>query len=111
MALKAQEATGNAEITVLADRGYFNGEEVLACENTGVLPCVPKTLTSGNAKRGLFTGQDFIYDTEKDHYTCPAGQHLTRGRVRSDRRLDVDHYRHLTACFTCPSSPAAHRTS
>jgi hypothetical protein len=80
MALRAQKATGNAEITVLADRGYFNGEEVLACESTGVLPCVPKTLTSGNAKRGLFTGQDFIYDAEKDHYTCPAGQHLTRGR-------------------------------
>jgi hypothetical protein len=51
---------------------------VLACESTGVLPGVPKTLTSGNAKRGLFTGQDFIYDAEKDHYTCPAGQHLTR---------------------------------
>jgi hypothetical protein len=37
--------------------------------------------------------------------TCPAGQHLTRGRVRSDRRQDVDHYRHLTACFTCPLKP------
>jgi hypothetical protein len=43
MALKAQEATGNAEITVLADRGYFNGDQVLACENTGVLPCVQTT--------------------------------------------------------------------
>ena len=95
MALRAQKATGNGEITVLADRGYFNGDQVLACENAGVLPCVPKTLTSGNAKRGLFTGQDFIYDAEEDHYTCPAGEHLTRGRVRSDRRLDVDHYRHL----------------
>jgi Transposase DDE domain len=105
MALRAQEATGNEEITVMADRGYFNGDQVLACENTGVLPCVPKTLTSGNAKRGLFTGQDFIYDAEKDHYTCPAGQHLTRGRVRSDRRQDVDNYRHLTACFTCPLKP------
>jgi len=75
----------------VADRGYFNGNQVLACENTGVLPCVPKTLTSGNAKRGLFTGQDFIYNAEKDHYTCPAGEHLTRGLVRSDRRGDVDH--------------------
>lgn len=55
MALKAQEATGNEEITVLADRGYFNGDQVLACENTGVLPCVPKTLTSSSAKRGFFT--------------------------------------------------------
>jgi hypothetical protein len=32
-------------------------------------------------KRGLFTGQDFIYDSEKDHYTCPAGEHLTRGLI------------------------------
>jgi transposase len=105
MAFKAQQATGGEQITAVADRGYFNGDQVLACENTGVLPCVPKTLTSGNAKRGLFTGQDFIYNAEKDHYTCPAGEHLTRGLVRSDRRGDVDQYRHLTACFTCPLKP------
>src|SRR5262245_14357782 len=105
MAFKAQQATGCEQITAVADRGYFNGDQVLECENTGVLPCVPKTLTSGNAKRGLFTGQDFIYNAEKDHYTCPAGEHLTRGLVRSDRRGDVDHYRHLTACFTCSLKP------
>src|SRR5499427_6828791 len=102
MGLKAQQAMGREQITALADRGYFNGDQVLSCEGTGVAPVVPKTLTSGNAKRGLFTGQDFIYDAEKDHYTCPAGEHLTRGLVRSDRRGDVDQYRHLTACFTCP---------
>src|ERR1700739_409336 len=62
MALKAQQATGCEQITAVADRGYFNGDQVLACENTGVLPCVPKTLTSGNAKRGMLTGQDFISD-------------------------------------------------
>ena len=105
MAFKAQQATGCEQITALADRGYFNGDQVLSCEGTGVAPVVPKTLTSGNTKRGLFTGQDFIYDAEKDHYTCPAGQHLTRGRVRSDRSGDIDQYRHLTACFTCPLKP------
>src|SRR6188472_377764 len=57
------------------------------------------------ANRGLFTGQDFIYDAEKDHYTCPAGQHLTRAQARSDRSGDIDQYRHLTACFTCPLKP------
>src|SRR3546814_13745168 len=80
-------------------------EEVLACEGTGVLPCVPKTLTSGNAKRGLFTGQDFLYDDENDRYTCPAGQYLTKGKVRSDRRDTIDHYRNLTACPTCALKP------
>jgi transposase len=98
---KAQEATGCDELTVLADRGYFNGDQVLACEGTGILPIIPKTQTSNNPNRGLFSGADFIYDVEHDHYTCPAGQHLTKGKVRSDRRHDIDHYRNLSACEAC----------
>ena len=105
MGQQAQDVMACEEITALADRGYFNGDEVLACEGTGVLPCVPKTLTSGNTKRGLFTGQDFVYDAEHDHYTCPAGQHLTKGKVRSDRRDNIDHYRNLTACSACALKP------
>ena len=105
MALKAQQATGCEQITALADRGYFNGDQVRSCEGTGVAPVVPKTLTSGNTKRGLFTGQDFVYDAEKDHYTCPAGQHLTRAQARSDRSGDIEQYRHRTACVTCPLKP------
>ncbi len=102
---KARDATGCEEVTVLADRGYYNGEEVLACEGKGVLPYVPKTQTSGNAKRGLFTVQDFIYDAENDRYACPAGEFLTKGKIRSDRRDDMDHYRNLTACLTCGLKP------
>ena len=105
MALKAQEATGCEKVPALADRGYFNGEQVLACEGTGVLPCVPKTLWPSISERGFFTRQDFTFDAEKDHYTCPAGAKLTRGTARSDRKGDIDHYRHLTACFTCPLKP------
>jgi transposase len=105
MGLRARQATGAEEITVLADRGYFNGDQVLACEGTGVLPCIPKTLTSSSSKRGLFTRRDFFCDAENDRYTCPAGKHLTRAAVRSDRRDDIDHYRHLSACFTCPLKP------
>jgi len=105
MGCKARDAIGREAVTVLADRGYYNGDEVLACEGTGILPCIPKTQTSGNAKRGLFTVADFIYDAENDRYTCPAGKFLTRGKVRSDRRDDIDHYRNLTACSTCALKP------
>jgi transposase len=105
MGQKALDATGSEDVTVLADRGYYNGDEVLACEGTGVLPCIPKTQTSGNAKRGLFTVADFIYDADNDRYTCPAGKYLTKGKVRSDRRDNIDHYRNLTACLTCALKP------
>jgi transposase len=102
MGLKAKDATGCEEITALADRGYFNGEQVLACEGTGVLPCVPKTDTSSGTKRGFFTRRDFAFDAQNDHYTCPAGEKLTRSRARPNRQDDFHEYRHLTACFTCP---------
>jgi len=105
MGLKAQAATGCEQITALADRGYFNGEQVLACEGTGVLPCVPKTDTSSAAQRGFFTRHDFVFDAQNDHYVCPAGQKLTRSRPRPNRQDDMDEYRHLTACFTCPLKP------
>ncbi|HXN68545.1 MAG TPA: IS1182 family transposase [Bradyrhizobium sp.] len=102
MAFKAQEATGCEQVTALADRGYFSGDQVLSCEGTGVAPIVPKTLTSSGTKRGFFTRQDFIYDAEHDHYTCPAGAKLTKANRRADHAEDFDFYRHLSACFTCP---------
>jgi transposase len=101
MALKAQQATGCEQVTALADRGYFSGDQVLLCDGTGVAPIVPKTLTSSGAKRGFFTRQDFIYDAEQDHYTCPAGAKLTKANRRADHTEDFDFYRHLSACFTC----------
>ena len=91
MGLKAQAATGC--------------EQVLACEGTGVLPCVPKTDTSSAAQRGFFTRHDFVFDAQNDHYVCPAGQKLTRSRPRPNRQDDMDEYRHLTACFTCALKP------
>ena len=102
MGRKAREAMGCEALTALADRGYYNGEQVLACEESGVLPCIPKTVWPRDR---FFTRGDFVYDAENDHYTCPAGQTLTKGLVRSDRKADVDHYRHLTACFSCALKP------
>lgn len=63
---------------------------------------MPKTLTSSGAERSFFTRQDFIYNAEHDHYTCPAGAKLTKANRRADHTKDFDFYRHLSACFTCP---------
>lgn len=50
--LDAKQAMGVDEITVIADRGYYNGDQVLACEGTGVLPCIPKSHTAISIKTG-----------------------------------------------------------
>lgn len=105
MGQQAREATGADELTVLADRGYFSGEEVLACEEAGIKAIVPKSLTSSGLKRGFFGKQDFVFDADRDLYVCPAGQELTRAKYRSDREGDIIFYRHLTACSTCELKP------
>jgi hypothetical protein len=89
----------------------------LTCEGTGVAPIVPKTLTSSGAKRGFFTRQDFIYDAEHDHYTCPAGAKLTKEtltleKVRTEISLHVLAYnlKRMIAIFGVGSLMAAIRT-
>jgi transposase len=77
MVQAAQEVLAAEELTVVADRGYYDGPEIKACVDTGVTPLVPKPLTSGNRKRGLFTKEDFRYDRARDCYYCPAGATLT----------------------------------
>src|SRR6266536_3004549 len=105
MARQAKEVTGADGLTVLADRGYFSGEEVVACEAAGATPIIPKLLTSGAKADGRFGKQDFVYDAEQDHYTCPAGAKRTKANRRADHTEDFDFYRHLSACFTCPLRP------
>src|SRR6202030_2202654 len=64
MAGQAKAAMGVDALDVLADRGYFKGEEVLACESLGVTPFVPTPLTSPAKAKGRFGKQDFIYNPE-----------------------------------------------
>ena len=54
MAGQARNALGSGDLEVLADRGYFKGEEILACEQAGITPFVPKPLTSGAKAAGRF---------------------------------------------------------
>ncbi len=78
MSEKAKAAMGVDRLEMLADRGYFSGEEIVVCEAMGVTPYVPKPLTSGAKADGRFGKQDFLYVPEQDVYRCPAGQLLPR---------------------------------
>jgi transposase len=108
MAGQAKAAMGAEALEVLADRGYFSGEEVLACEPLGVTPYVPKPMTSGAKAKGRFGKQDFAYNAENDTYRCPAGQTLTWrfASVENGMRL---HAYWTTECAQCPLR--AHCTS
>jgi transposase len=100
MARQAREAMGHTRLTVLADRGYFSGWEIHACEQAGIVPYVPKPLTSGAKFDGRFGKQDFVYLPKKDVYRCPAGEHLKWWFNRVEDGKVLRHY-WTTRCRGC----------
>jgi hypothetical protein len=92
---------GSTELTAVADRGYFKGEEILACEQAGITAIVPKPLTSSSKAEGRFGKQDFIYVADDDEYRCPAGQRLTKRFATVENGMTLQVY-WSSACPDCP---------
>lgn len=101
MAEQARDASGLTDLTVVADRGYFDGEEIRACALNGITTYVPKPLTSGAKAEGRFGKQDFVYVPEDDEYRCPAGQRAIHRFSREEKGMQIRTY-WSSACPCCP---------
>jgi hypothetical protein len=101
MAKSAREAMGKKHLRVLADRGYFKGEQILECEQAGMTPLVPKALTSGGKADGRFDKRDFHYDARRDVYRCPAGEKAIWRFSAVEHGMKISRY-WASACPRCP---------
>ena len=87
-------------LDAVADRGYFSGEEILACDQAGIMVTLPKPMTSGIKARGRFGKQDFVYLSEEDVYRCPAGERLRYHYTNVENGLKLRHY-WTNVCQSC----------
>src|SRR6266481_4973705 len=101
MAKQARSAMGTEELTALADRGYFNGPEILDCDRAGMTPLLPKPLTSNSKADGRFDKRDFVYIAEDDEYRCPAGQRAIKCFTTIENGMTLHKY-WSSACPRCP---------
>ncbi|MBE9554975.1 MAG: IS1182 family transposase, partial [Proteobacteria bacterium] len=100
MARRTKAALKVDRLDVVADRGYFSSEEILACEEAGITVTLPKPMTSGSRARGRFVKQDFVYLAEADVYRCPAGERLVYRYTNQERGLTLRRY-WASACQGC----------
>ena len=100
IAKQAKAALEVERLEVVADRGYFDSEEILACENADITVTLPKPQTSGAKAQGRFGKQDFRYVTEEDVYICPAGERLTYRYTNEEKGLVLRRY-WTSACQGC----------
>ena len=101
MALQAKEVLHADHLDVVADRGYFNSPEILACEQADITVTLPKPMTSGAKSEGRFGKQDFVYLPTEDVYRCPAGEKLTYRYTNEEDGKALRRY-WTTACPSCP---------
>ena len=106
MMTQSRAATGSAQLSGLADAGYFSGEQLKSCEAQGMevyLPIPKQACRKGTG--GRFGSDDFRYDAQDDTVVCPAGQRLVRSGSDSNKGKLYFNYRTTAAvCRECSLS-------
>jgi transposase len=100
IAKQTKAAIKTDKLDVVADRGYFNGLEILACEEANITVTLPKPMTSGSKAKGRFVKQDFVYLVAEDVYRCPAGARLIYHYTNVEKGLTLRRY-WTNACQSC----------
>jgi transposase len=99
MSSLASQALGNQELTVLADSGYYDCDEVRKCHEAGIRAYIPNPQEKRQSK--LFPKTRFKYHSSTDQYECPTGQRLSFLRkIRKDQHRELLAYG-TVACRNC----------
>ena len=106
VAKQTKDTLETENLDVVADRGYFNSAEILACEEVGITVTLPKPMTSGAKSEGRFGKQDFRYVAEENVYICPAGERLVHHFTNEEHGLVLHRY-WTSSARAAPSNPAA----
>jgi hypothetical protein len=107
MLRRAKKILGHADFTGLYDKGYHTGSELKKGVEMGVDVMVAIPGVASFAPDDHYNFDRFVYNDQKDTYTCPERQTLaTNGAwyVKSKERYlyHVKHYK-TPACSTCPA--------
>ena len=89
--LRPRSATGDA--------AYGTRENIAAVEKAGIRAYA--ALPDQQKRTSLFAIEDFVYDAQKDLYTCPQGETLRR-RGRDHRGGYVRYAASASSCNPCP---------
>ena len=94
---RAQGILCEKDLTVMADKGYYNGKDLEECFSLGVTPIVSRQ--DPPKREGMYSINDFIYNEADDSFTCPQKQQLTR---ISGENANKTVYANRNACKQCP---------
>ena len=102
MCIRAKDIFEVDKIKALADKGYYNADDLKACEKEKITTYVSKQVSSNATGEREFYSDRFEYDKEKNVYICPSGQELQCIRRKPiDEKTTHIKYKNFAACKDC----------
>jgi len=102
MALRAKRLFGHKTFEVLADKGYYQAQDLKKCTEKGITLYVTKQTHANTTKDQAFYSDQFKYNKTKNVYLCPTGKELHYHRIRKkDGKIIGYEYRNDDACKDC----------
>ena len=93
---------GFRKFTLLADKGYYNGEDLQKVKHYKIKAIVSRQKTSNPKEQPeVFHSDKFTYDEKQDIYLCPMGNTLHPHNKKDAKRRN---FFNKTACAACPHS-------
>ncbi len=89
------------QIKVVADSGYYKGEDIAACEAAGIEAYVARPQRGPAVRNGFFRKEEFHYDAQNDLYICPGGHQLHPRYHSTGKDHDSIGYCNRDACRRC----------
>lgn len=90
---------GLEKTTVVADKGYYDTDDLKECHDEKIDTIVAKPNSKAQAEGIEFSRDDFVYDEDNDNYICPAGKIL---KFSCEDKNGIRRYNNLKACKNCP---------
>lgn len=108
LSLKAKhmlEIKESEQLTVLADKGYYSGEQIAKCYKNDISTLVSPKSKGSKSKDARVSKDKFVYNITLDRYNCPKGVILKRQGKLYKRHDGIPFKRyvaHWTDCKSCP---------
>ena len=82
----SQKLDKKTTLNGLADKGFHAATQIHQCTEAGIVTFVSVPNIAHSGKDKDFTIDNFIYDEQNDHFTCPNNQILTTNGNWSERK-------------------------
>src|SRR5215467_4673039 len=96
--------SGRSAEVIVADSKYGTTANFLECYDRGIvahIPVLKQTQDKQERRREIFPESLFIYDSQTDTYTCPAGQTLKKRKHWAERKA-LEYVTARGVCQQCP---------